>query len=152
MVYPYSKVHGANMGHHLGPAGPRWAQCWPHELCYLGKHIGNKSAFRLIWYNSCGMSKLALCDFWNGSCESVNHQSSFTIASSGTMQTDATAIMICALSHADDTQSLIMMTSSNGNIFRVTGHLCGEFTAHRCIHCTTASDAELWYFRWSEPE
>ena len=24
--------------------------------------------------------------------------------------------------------SSIMMTSSNGNIFRVTGHLCGEFT------------------------
>ena len=23
-----------------------------------------------------------------------------------------------------------MMTSSNGNIFRVTGHLCGEFTGH----------------------
>ena len=26
-----------------------------------------------------------------------------------------------------------MMTSSNGNIFRVTGHLCGEFTGHRWI-------------------
>ena len=25
-----------------------------------------------------------------------------------------------------------MMTSSNGNIFRVTGHLCGEFTGRRC--------------------
>ena len=25
------------------------------------------------------------------------------------------------------------MTSSNGNIFRVTGHLCGEFTGHRWI-------------------
>ena len=25
------------------------------------------------------------------------------------------------------------MTSSNGNIFRVTGHLCGEFTGHRRI-------------------
>ena len=24
-----------------------------------------------------------------------------------------------------------MMTSANGNIFRVTGHLCGEFTGHR---------------------
>ena len=24
----------------------------------------------------------------------------------------------------------MMMTSSNGNIFRVTGHLCGEFTGH----------------------
>ena len=23
-----------------------------------------------------------------------------------------------------------MMTSSNGNIFRVTGYLCGEFTGH----------------------
>ena len=20
---------------HLGPTGPRWATCWPHELCYL---------------------------------------------------------------------------------------------------------------------
>ena len=30
--YPDSKVHGA----HLGPTGPRWAPCWPHELCYLG--------------------------------------------------------------------------------------------------------------------
>ena len=27
----------------------------------------------------------------------------------------------------------IMMTSSNGNIFRVTGHLCGEFTSPRWI-------------------
>ena len=26
-----------------------------------------------------------------------------------------------------------MMTSSNGKIFRVTSHLCGEFTGHRCI-------------------
>ena len=21
---------------HLGPTGPRWVPCWPHELCYLG--------------------------------------------------------------------------------------------------------------------
>ena len=21
---------------HLGPTGPRWAPCWPHEHCYLG--------------------------------------------------------------------------------------------------------------------
>ena len=26
---------------------------------------------------------------------------------------------------------VLMMTSSNGNIFRVTGHLCGEFTGPR---------------------
>ena len=45
-----------------------------------------------------------------------------------------------------------MMTSSNGNIFRVTGHFCGEFTGLRWIPLTKASDAELWYFRWSTPE
>ena len=45
-----------------------------------------------------------------------------------------------------------MMTSSNGNIFRVTGHLCGEFTGDRWIPRTKASDAELWCFLWSASE
>ena len=45
-----------------------------------------------------------------------------------------------------------MMTSSNGNIFRVTGPLCGEFTGHRWIPHTKASDEELWCFLWSAPE
>ena len=39
-----------------------------------------------------------------------------------------------------------MMTSSNGNIFRVSGHLCGEFTGPRWIPRTKASDAELLMF------
>ena len=43
-----------------------------------------------------------------------------------------------------------MMTSSNGNFFRVTGHLCGEFTGPRWIHHTKASDAELWCYLWSK--
>ena len=34
----------------------------------------------------------------------------------------------------------IMMTSSNGNSLRVTGHLCGEFTGLRWIPSTKASD------------
>ena len=38
------------------------------------------------------------------------------------------------------------MTSLNGNIFCVTGHLCGEFTDPRWIPRTKASDAELWCF------
>ena len=44
-----------------------------------------------------------------------------------------------------------MMTSSNGNIFRVTGHLCGEFTSEQWISRTKDSDAELWCFLWSTP-
>ena len=43
------------------------------------------------------------------------------------------------------------MTSSNGNIFRVTGPLCGEFTGHRWIPLSKASDVELWCFLWSVP-
>ena len=42
-----------------------------------------------------------------------------------------------------------MMTSSNANIFSVTGPLCGEFTGPRWIPRTKASDAELWCFLWS---
>ena len=45
-----------------------------------------------------------------------------------------------------------MMTSSNGNIFRVTDPLCGEFTGHRWIPLTKASDAELGCFLWSALE
>ena len=41
------------------------------------------------------------------------------------------------------------MTSSNGNIFRITGHLCGKFTGHWWIPHTNASDVELRCFLWS---
>ena len=44
------------------------------------------------------------------------------------------------------------MTSLNGNIFHITGPLCGEFTGHRWIPLTKASDAELWCFLWSASE
>ena len=44
------------------------------------------------------------------------------------------------------------MTSSNGNIFPVTGHLLGESTGHRWIPVTKASDAELRCILWSAPE
>ena len=39
-----------------------------------------------------------------------------------------------------------MVTSSNGNIFRVTGHLCGEFTGPRWIPRTKSSGAEILMF------
>ena len=36
-----------------------------------------------------------------------------------------------------------------GNIFHITGHLCGEFTGPRWIPRTKANDAELWCLLWS---
>ena len=47
---------------------------------------------------------------------------------------------------------LLMMTSPNGSIFRVTGPMWGEFTGHRRIPFTKASDAVLWCFLWPAPE
>ena len=38
-----------------------------------------------------------------------------------------------------------MMTSSNGNIFRVTSALCREVSGHRWIPRTKASDVEVWF-------
>ena len=38
------------------------------------------------------------------------------------------------------------MTSSNGNIFHVTGSFCRELNGHRWIPLTKASDADLWCF------
>ena len=46
----------------------------------------------------------------------------------------------------------IMMTSSNGNIFRITGPLWREFTGDRWISLTKAIDAKLWCFLWSAPQ
>ena len=42
----------------------------------------------------------------------------------------------------------IMMTSSNGNIFHVTGPLWGESTGDRWIPLTTACTAEIRCFLW----
>ena len=47
---------------------------------------------------------------------------------------------------------ILMMTLSNGNIFRVAGPLCGEFPGHRWIPFTKASDAKLRCFLWSAPQ
>ena len=58
----------------------------------------------------------------------------------------------CMVSLRNWSKRWLMMTSSNGNIFRVTGHLCGEFTDLRWIPRTKASDAELWRFLWSVPD
>ena len=55
--------------------------------------------------------------------------------------TTSAAMVLASLS-----RNIPMMTSSNGNIFRVTGLLCGEFTGLRWIPRTKANDAEFWCF------
>ena len=63
-----------------------------------------------------------------------------------------TTYMLVAELSPDTGHKYYRMTSSNGNIFRVTGPLCGEFTGPRWIPRTKVSDAELWCFLWSASE
>ena len=46
----------------------------------------------------------------------------------------------------------LVLPQNYGNIFRVTVPLWREFTGHRWIPLTKASDVELWCFLWSVPE
>ena len=50
------------------------------------------------------------------------------------------------ITHSPVNFRVSMMTSSKGNIFRVTGPLCGEFTGLRWIPLTKASNAEFDVF------
>ena len=50
------------------------------------------------------------------------------------------------MSHIDANLLLYMMMSSNGNIFRITGHLCGEFTGYRWIPRTKGKWRGAWMF------
>ena len=55
------------------------------------------------------------------------------------------------IKHRTPHVNVVMMTSWNGDIFRVSGPLWGESIGHRWIPLTKASDSELWCFLWSAP-
>ena len=48
---PWYQGSWGQHGAHLGPTGPKWAPCWPHELCYLGGVItaSDCSNLNLCW-------------------------------------------------------------------------------------------------------
>ena len=52
--------HGA----HLEPRGPRWAPCWPHELCYQGNNCHRQSWYR--WHVELPAPGSAFADDWSG--------------------------------------------------------------------------------------
>ena len=62
------------------------------------------------------------------------------------------AMFIATITWTPSLQILIMMTSSNGNIFHITGLFCGEFTGDQWIPRSKASNVELWCFLWSASE
>ena len=45
-------LYWGQYGAHLGPTGPRWAPCCPHEPCYLGTFF--------VWSHSCHSTHLKI--------------------------------------------------------------------------------------------
>ena len=93
----------------------------PHPL-FIIMHLGSKSAWNGNQYilkesisNHIMFATKVSDIFWHTPIirQSVNHKKENLLNNSQTAEN--------------------LMTSSNGNIFRVTGPLCGEFTGHRWI-------------------
>ena len=49
-------------GSHLGPVGPRWAPCWPHEPCYQG-HAVALPHVQTTWCMVCDPHSRTLADW-----------------------------------------------------------------------------------------
>ena len=74
--------HGA----HLGPTGPRWAPCWPHELCSLGCDISawnepnTTNIYSAVWvlmtwcFSKAPVATVFGAHRWFSSCLWVKHQ------------------------------------------------------------------------------
>ena len=95
-----------------------------------------------------------LCDSFSEAtwtCQSCTYSVDFKEINTISQSLPSTCA-ICLQPRQSGRHRVDMMTSSNGNIFRVTGPLCGEFTGPRWIPHTKASDAELWCLLWSAPE
>ena len=104
----------------------RWQE--PTECVAAGVH----STYQELWWSIFQISALKTkdCHMMTSSNGGAHH----------TYQELWSILQISALKSKD----CHMMTSSNGNTFPITGPLCREFTGHRWIPCTKASDAELW--------
>ena len=143
---PSAMVQCDNLGH--------WVFGYPFLL--LNAPVRQNKTAPLLWYISCSSSwvkqKTTLLPLsrnqqnqmprghyhWNRNC--------WTLYKTWNKRKKQTLI------HDLNTQQWSMLTPSNGNSFRVTGLLCGEFTGHRWFPNTKASDAELWYFLWCAPQ
>ena len=113
------------------------AHTWSRQFYYCGAHTVKHSGSNYPWWPQ--MEPI----YW------VHHMRSFTVT---TFIGRRVGIPSYGMLLMYITKIRPMMTSSNGNSFRDTDPLCGEFTGPRWIPRTKASDAELWCFIWSAPE
>ena len=110
--------------------------------------LGNMHIILTIWQKNglCGLYLIAVKLLWPTKIEKVDDDETILVSVKATSPIpDAGCIIICYQTVVGN-DVMIMMTWSNGNILRLIGSLCGEFTGHRWIPLAKVSDAELWYF------
>ena len=129
---------------------------WIFQLCFLGSyHIILKGWWNVVRY-FVTLKIFCFLKFAEISCHIQSVQQPFILSFLCCLQSDFKLVIFSytdiLVQDGSNSIMLTMMTSWNGNIFCVTGHLCGEFTGHWWIPRIKASDAELWCFLWSAPE
>ena len=118
--------------------------CWVRACCHIYTYIPRKHSYALsLYYVTIWYMLLCLLD----NIPFFLHMR--LVSDVGKCMYIICCIQILA---AYKCRRISMMTSSNGNIFRVTGHLCGECTGLRWIPRTKAGDAGLWCFLRSASE
>ena len=133
-IFPWiSSPHGS-----LGLAHNRYAYClWELSDANTQTLSGPLTLIRSLWCLECQMVVVAI------------HASGLTpLPIAGWLALGYEALMKWWL----DTKKTNMMTSSNGNIFHITGPLWEEITSHQWRSLTKASDMDRWCFLWSAPE
>ena len=129
---------------------------WIFGLCHMSINVSHFIGNSTVLLKAC-------LDWWHEWQRNLPHCWSFVggipLLAPGDSPPRGPGIWECSCHDVTELQDrkqrladVVMMTSSNGNILRITGHLCGEFTGYRWIPRIKASDAELWCFLWSAPE
>ena len=130
--------------------------CKYHQ-CVVVTHYSVHAYFNICIkkFNPSGVGFKYLTSLWIIDCDAITtyHGSSFHYHQISYIScTKSLNLNVSHLILQSSLCNIFMITSSNGTIFRVTGHLCGEFTGPRWIPHTKASNMELWYLLWSAPE
>ena len=157
--HPDSKVHGANMGSTWGRQDPGRPHVGPMNLAICASIMFVIGMIAIMQYY--GNTLCHICTLM----AAYNHvpQCMLLMLKLVTLKHCQTSLFLCKywIIHSNDVcrarggmgfMAFYMMTSSNGNIFRITGPLWGEFTDDWWIPHTKASDTESWCFLWSASE
>ena len=125
---------------------------WTNVLQNYGCPLCNNIPMAWGNFSALAMELLQPCSEPSNLSKILFHWCSISFTCKGALGKQCKCQLYQLYQPADVWSIHVMMVSSNGSIFRVTVHLCGEFTGHRWIPRTKASEAELWCLLWSVPE